>query len=135
MEHLIRIIQLVELKTTNINSSINEIVPYLEDAVLQINIMLDSEYADIVSQDMVDIVNDQFGKVKALAEISRFDRSRNVMSHQWVVAGTRIPTSVVWDYHEAGYTTEQILTEYPDLSAGDVAAAIRHERALRKSVA
>lgn len=65
----------------------------------------------------------------------RVDRSRNVMSNQWVIAGTRIPTAVVWDYHEAGYTTEQIQTEYPDLSAGDVAAAIRHERALRKSVA
>ncbi len=73
MEHLIPIIQQVESKPYNIEASMNEITPYLNDAIVQINVILSSEYAGLVSQDLVDIVNDQLGKVKALAEISRLN--------------------------------------------------------------
>ena len=44
-----------------------------------------------------------------------------------VIAGTRIPTAAIRRYQEAGYTVEQILAEYPDLTPHDVEAALKYE--------
>ncbi len=41
-----------------------------------------------------------------------------------VIAGTRIPVRSIKDFHDAGYTIEQIIEQYPSLSADDVRAAI-----------
>ncbi len=54
-------------------------------------------------------------------------RSRNVMSNEWVLSGTRIPVAAVISFHHAGYTKDQILAEYPTLVAEDIAAAIAFE--------
>lgn len=62
-------------------------------------------------------------------------RSRHVMSNQWVVAGTRIPTSVIWEYHQAGYGPAQIMAEYPDLTKSDIERAIEHEEKQRRHAA
>jgi uncharacterized protein (DUF433 family) len=59
------------------------------------------------------------------AEIGQVERRRGVVHNQAVIAGTRIPVSAIKAYSEAGYTTEQIIEEYPTLSAEDVEAAIK----------
>ena len=46
-----------------------------------------------------------------------------VLNGQAVIAGTRVPVSVVLDCLAAGMSTEQIVAEYPTLTAEGVQAA------------
>jgi uncharacterized protein (DUF433 family) len=46
-----------------------------------------------------------------------------VMSGQAVIAGTRVPVSVVLDCLAAGLSTEHIVAEYPTLTSEGVQAA------------
>jgi DNA-binding transcriptional MerR regulator/uncharacterized protein (DUF433 family) len=61
-------------------------------------------------------------------DIGKVVRHRHVMSNAWRLAGTRIPTSAVWHFHEDGFDAVAIICAYPDLTEADVAAAIAHER-------
>lgn len=54
-------------------------------------------------------------------------RNRYVVHNAWSVAGTRIPTAAIWNFHQAGFTPDQIIAEYPRLTLRDVRAAIRFE--------
>lgn len=67
--------------------------------------------------------------------IGQISRSRNIMSNQWVVAGTRIPTHIIKEYHDNGYSTAEIIAEYPDLSPEDIQAALKHEEQLHRDAA
>jgi uncharacterized protein (DUF433 family) len=60
-------------------------------------------------------------------QIGRVSRSRAIAHNSWVVAGTRIPIGSIQRLHEDGYTTDQIIAEYPDLKAEDVEAALKHK--------
>jgi uncharacterized protein (DUF433 family) len=60
-------------------------------------------------------------------KVGKIERSRYVSHNAWVIAGTRIPTSAIRRFKEAGYTTDQIITEYPDLTERDIEAALAHE--------
>jgi DNA-binding transcriptional MerR regulator len=64
-------------------------------------------------------------------KIGQVSKSRYVNHNAWVIAGTRIPTKSIRQFHEAGYTTDQIIQEYPDLTPDDVDAALAHEEGLR----
>lgn len=55
-------------------------------------------------------------------------KNRYVQHNKPIIAGTRIPTSSIWAFHEAGYSPEQILREYPHLTLKDVMAALDFER-------
>jgi uncharacterized protein (DUF433 family) len=68
-------------------------------------------------------------------DYGRITRHRHVNHNAWVIAGTRIPTSAILDFHEAGYSAAAILREYPQLREIDVEAAIAHERRLRDRLA
>jgi DNA-binding transcriptional MerR regulator len=68
-------------------------------------------------------------------DVGRVTRHRYVNHNAWVIAGTRIPTSAIWTFHEAGYSTDAIIREYPQLRPCDVAAAIDHEHRLRVRLA
>jgi uncharacterized protein (DUF433 family) len=65
-------------------------------------------------------------------EIGQIVRRRGVMGNAPVLAGTRIPTSAVWNFYEDGYSPEQIIYEYPRLTPEDIEAAIAFERQRRK---
>ncbi|OEC94421.1 hypothetical protein A9Z06_33370 [Rhizobium sp. YK2] len=54
------------------------------------------------------------------------ERKKNVVQSEPVIAGTRIRVDTIKNFHEAGFTVEQILAEYPSLKREDVEAAIRH---------
>jgi uncharacterized protein (DUF433 family) len=59
-------------------------------------------------------------------QIGKITRSRFVNHNAAVIAGTRIPVSAIRDFADAGYTVEQIIKEYPDLTEQDVEAALKH---------
>jgi|HubBroStandDraft_4_1064222.scaffolds.fasta_scaffold04049_6 uncharacterized protein (DUF433 family) len=55
------------------------------------------------------------------------EKSRYVMRNAAVISGTRIPVNTIKRFAEAGYTVQQIITEYPDLTEQDVQAAIQYK--------
>jgi len=58
------------------------------------------------------------------------EQSRSINHNSWVVGGTRIPTRAIRRFSEAGYTAQQIIKEYPELTVEDIDAALSHERKL-----
>ncbi len=60
------------------------------------------------------------------SKIGTIERHRRVSSNAWVIGGTRIPVEAIQSFHRAGYGTDQIIREYPDLTEQDVKAAIAH---------
>ncbi|MEA2529827.1 MAG: hypothetical protein QOG89_1471 [Thermomicrobiales bacterium] len=68
-------------------------------------------------------------------DIGRLVRHRHVVQNSWVVAGTRVPASAIWNFHEAGYDVDRILQAYPRLTEEDVCRALDHERRLRAAAA
>jgi len=69
---------------------------------------------------------------RSAEDLGRVVRHRYLVHNAPVLAGTRIPTTAVWTFHQAGYTPEQILREYPRLTPQDVAAAIAYEQPRQK---
>lgn len=68
-------------------------------------------------------------------QIGKVERKRLVVHNMPVLAGTRIPTRAVWNLHQAGFSTERVIAEYPRLRAEDVSAAIAFERSRRRKKA
>jgi uncharacterized protein (DUF433 family) len=60
-------------------------------------------------------------------QIGKIEQNRNVMRAASVIAGTRVPTSAIYDLHRSGFTFARIISEYPRLKEKDVRAAIRFE--------
>lgn len=58
------------------------------------------------------------------ASIGTVERKKGVMQNQPVISGTRIPTRSVRAFAEAGYSVDQIIEQYPELTPADVAAAM-----------
>lgn len=67
-------------------------------------------------------------KARTPEQIGTVARHRGVLGNAPVLAGTRIPTSTIWHWHEDGYDTAAILAAYPSLTEHDVDAAIAYER-------
>ncbi len=61
--------------------------------------------------------------------IGKFDQRRGVAHNQVVIAGTRIPVRSIKAFADAGYSVDDILKEYPTLTAQDVVAAIEYNEA------
>lgn len=51
-------------------------------------------------------------------------RNRYVSQNFLVFTGTRVPVSAVREFAEAGYSVEQIINEYPDLTKVDIKVAV-----------
>ena len=62
----------------------------------------------------------------------RVERVRNVMGNEACIRGTRIPTSSIWEWHEAGHEIDRILRAYPSITEADVLGAIEYERERRE---
>ena len=67
--------------------------------------------------------------------VGQVSRNRNIMSNKWVIAGARIPTHIIQEYADHGYTTDEIIAEYPDLNQKDIQTALKHEGARRTNAA
>jgi uncharacterized protein (DUF433 family) len=61
-------------------------------------------------------------------QIGKIDQNRYVARNEPVIAGTRIPTGAIYRLHQAGYSPQDIVREYPRLKPADVRAAIEHEQ-------
>jgi DNA-binding transcriptional MerR regulator len=61
------------------------------------------------------------------SDIGKIVRNRFVAHNAWVVAGTRISTRAIKNFSESGYDVDAIISEYPDLTPADVAAALAHK--------
>jgi uncharacterized protein (DUF433 family) len=61
------------------------------------------------------------------SQIGHIVRNRYVVHNAWTLAGTRVTTEAVWNFHQAGYKPEKIIEEYPRLTRKDIQEAIRFE--------
>ncbi|HET8523695.1 MAG TPA: DUF433 domain-containing protein [Thermomicrobiales bacterium] len=72
------------------------------------------------------------GRVKQLSQrggdqIGVITRQRYIVNGQPVIAGTRIPTATIYAFHLRGFSTTEIIREFPRLTEKDIEAAIRYE--------
>jgi uncharacterized protein (DUF433 family) len=74
-------------------------------------------------------------RVRDANDPGNIKRQRFVLNNAPVLAGTRIPTSIVWNYIHAGYSADDVLRGFPSLTPEDVAAALEYEKANRLSAA
>lgn len=71
--------------------------------------------------------------VRTSEEIGKIEQHRYVLHNSPVIAGTRIPTAVIWEFYREGYDTPSILREFPRLEPIDIERAIEFEAAKRSS--
>ena len=57
--------------------------------------------------------------------VGEFTKGKFVAHNELVFSGTRIPVSIIIEFHEAGFTPAGIIREYPDLTEADIEAAVR----------
>jgi uncharacterized protein (DUF433 family) len=82
---------------------------------------------------VIDVIQDIEARVRELSVRAK-DQKGKVEQHKFVarnapvIAGTRIPTAAIRRFRDAGYTIQQIIKEYPSLSASDVKAALKFEK-------
>jgi len=62
----------------------------------------------------------------------RIVKQRRIARNAPVLAGTRIPTTAIWNLYQARYDTDAILREYPRLTRDDVIKAIEYEKQHRR---
>lgn len=60
-------------------------------------------------------------------EIGKVMQRKYLAQNKPVLAGTRIPTTAIWDFHRAGYNTASIIEQYPQLTPDDIQEAISFE--------
>jgi uncharacterized protein (DUF433 family) len=89
----------------------------------------------VVAVVLDDVVQETKAAVRSLttvrdaSKIGMIERSRFIVQNALVIAGTRIPVQAIKRFAEAGYSTSQILKEYPDITEKDVEAAIAYREA------
>jgi uncharacterized protein (DUF433 family) len=87
---------------------------------------------------VIDVITDVEARVQELkkrgeSQLGHVERNKYVVRNSPVIAGTRIPTATIRRFKEAGYSVEQIVKQYPSLTAEDVQAALVHEEGLARS--
>jgi uncharacterized protein (DUF433 family) len=88
--------------------------------------------------EVIDVIVDVETRVAAMqkrdtAQIGHVEKQKHVARNSSVIAGTRIPTAAIRRFRDAGYSSEQILKQYPSLSIEDVDGALAYEEGLARS--
>ncbi|GAA0779546.1 hypothetical protein GCM10009077_23100 [Roseibium denhamense] len=60
-------------------------------------------------------------------QLGSIDKVKILSKKQNVISGTRIPVRSIKAFADAGYSIEEIIQEYPSLTAQDIQAAIEYE--------
>jgi uncharacterized protein (DUF433 family) len=88
----------------------------------------------VVSVVLSDVVEDTKKDVVAFIPATRdkskvgvVEKSKHILHNAAVLAGTRIPVAAIRRFSEAGFSVEQILKEYPDITPKDVEAALNYK--------
>jgi uncharacterized protein (DUF433 family) len=77
----------------------------------------------VINDTKTDIIAFRSRPENAIGHISR---NRSIMRNEMVISGTRIPVKAIIRLSEDGYSTDQIIAEYPDLRPEDVESALKH---------
>ena len=96
--------------------------------------VVSGQYVNIPLKDVIDDITSKSDQLRERAkdQVGNIERHRYIVHNAWVIAGTRIPTRAIWRYSTAGYGAEEILREYPTLTAADIKAALEHEEKMAK---
>lgn len=83
--------------------------------------------------ELASVADDMRAKAEELrrrdsSTIGHIDHNRFTMRGAPVIAGTRIPVSSVKSFADAGYSTQQIIAQYPSLTIEDIEAALAYDR-------
>lgn len=86
----------------------------------------------LLSIPLIKVITDTSNDIARMQErsesqIGHLSRSRAIAHNSWVIAGTRIPVGAIQRLHEDGYSADEIIAEYPDLTRADIAAALAHK--------
>ncbi len=105
-----------------------------EDAVLAAKPLGQRVDREII--DLGPIVSDVEGAVRQLTQrtpdqIGVVIQDRLIMGGAPTIAGTRIPTATIDEFHRSGYGDQDIIREFPRLEPADIRVAIDHERRQR----
>jgi uncharacterized protein (DUF433 family) len=84
------------------------------------SVVLKSVFAD-TERDIADLMK------RPSDAIGQIARSRLINHNEPVIAGTRISTGAIKRFTESGYSIDQIMEEYPDLTREDIDAALNYE--------
>lgn len=72
---------------------------------------------------------------RAPNQIGKISKNRFVARNAATVDGTRIPVATIKRYSKAGFSTSEILDEYPSLTEDDVKAALSYDEDSKERVA
>ncbi len=61
---------------------------------------------------------------------TRIESNPLILRGKPCIRGTRIPVALILGYLAAGKSTDQIIAEFPDLTADDIASALDYARDL-----
>lgn len=97
--------------------------------------VLEKQYVNLPLRNIVEDVEQRAAKLKVRTanQIGRIVRHRHIAHNNWVVAGTRIPIGSIRRFEQAGYSTDQIVQEYPNLTERDIKAALKHRQRRSKA--
>lgn len=62
-----------------------------------------------------------------ISKVGNVEKSKYIMRNAAVISGTRIPIAAIQRFSKAGYSVEQIIKEYPDITPKDVEAALNYK--------
>jgi uncharacterized protein (DUF433 family) len=87
---------------------------------------------------IIDVIADVESRIHKIqhrdaGQYGKVEKRKHTLRNASVIAGTRIPTAAIRRFHEAGYSVDQILGQYPTLTEADVNAALEHEQRLAQS--
>lgn len=104
-------------------------VHFVDPGTRNVEGVWDGQYAMLPIVEVIDGLERDVARIRRRDPrlVGRVEQHKFVMRNAEVVAGTRIPAGAIRRYHEAGYTTAQILAEYPTLTRRDVEAALEVE--------
>jgi DNA-binding transcriptional MerR regulator len=107
-------------------------VYFREPETEQVRGVLSGQYTLVHLESIIHDLSAEAEKLKQRSpeQFGRLERHRFVVHNAWVIAGTRIPTRAIWRFHQAGYSADKIIREYPPLTRADVLAALKHEEKL-----
>jgi uncharacterized protein (DUF433 family) len=113
-------------------------VYFQEPVSRQTSPRLSGQHVAVAVMDLEQVFHEVSGKVERLrkrqrGQVGRIERQRRVVHNSPAISGTRIPALAVWELDEAGYSTQRILREFPNLTQSDVEAAIAYEEDRRRN--
>jgi uncharacterized protein (DUF433 family) len=90
--------------------------------------VVDGQYALLPISSVMEDVRKEAEKLRERnpKQIGQIEKHKYVSHQADVISGTRIRVSTILNFIEAGYSTAQIVKEYPSLTEADIEAAKRH---------